>query len=114
MKKSFFITLSGILFSFLLNAQQESGDFYYYFGEKIFLKSRTDKIFLRFTPDADSEYLRSLIGSDVSLQPIDSKTHLETGRVSRSTILAAKDGKHIPLSAVHLLKSNTDYNFLNS
>ena len=53
MKKSFsIIIITVVLFSLSFSAHQESGHFYYYSGEKVFLNQATDKIILKFAPDA--------------------------------------------------------------
>jgi hypothetical protein len=79
MKKIIFIIYLGVFFSFLLSAQESSSEsFYYYDGKKVFLQKKTDKICLKFAPNAGKEQLRTLIDREVSLQPT-SDTYLEDG-----------------------------------
>ena len=98
MKKTFFIIISGAVFSLLLlsalNTQQKEEIFYYYFDEKIFIDQRTDRIFVKFAPDATREQLSALIGKAVSLQPT-SEISLDDG-YRRFAVLEAKDGRSIP------------------
>ena len=76
--------------------------FYYYFGEKIFLQQVTDRICLKFGPDAAKEQLLAIISSNASLQAT-SDTYLD-GATLRIAVLEAKDGKQIPLSTIEFFK----------
>ena len=71
MKKTILIIILGIFCGLSFSTQQEkaSEHFYYYSGEKIFLKQKTNKILLSFAPNANTEQVRSLISSYTSLQP---------------------------------------------
>ena len=102
MKKIVFITILGVACSLSLSAQKESEIFYYCQGKKIYPKQKTDKIFLKFSPNAVKEQLLNIISSDVSLQVYDS--HLKEG-TKRSAVLETKDGKQIPKSTIDFFKS---------
>jgi len=80
--------------------------FYYYFGEKIFLQQIKDKIYLKFTQEAQEEQLRSIVNSDASLQPT-SYIYLGEGTF-RFAVLESKDGLQIPLSAIESFKTKTE------
>jgi subtilisin family serine protease len=106
MKREILIIILGFFYSLSLSAQQESDHFYYYFGEKIFLKQRTDKIYFDFAPNVSEEQLHSLIRSDASLKPA-ADIRLEEGSL-RFAILEAKEGKQITSTAVQTLKSRPE------
>ena len=76
--------------------------FYYYEGKKIYLQKIKNQILLKFASDADKAQLRSLIGSDDSLEPT-SDTSLEGAL--RFAVLKTKDGSMIPLSTIGFFKT---------
>jgi len=101
MKNIILTTIFGII-SLSLFAQQGSEHFYYYEGKKIFLQQRTEKLFIKFSPNANREQLLSLIDSYASLQATNN-TNLESSRY-RYAVLEAKDGKPITEAALESLK----------
>ena len=80
--------------------------YYYYEGERIFLQQITDKILLKFAPDASKEQLQILIGSDASLKST-SDTYLEGGSL-RIAVLESKDGKQIPSATIEFFKAKPE------
>ena len=106
MKKSFFLTLSSILFSVWLYAQEKS-DYYYYSGSKVYLQQSADKILLKFAPGASSERLQAIVGSDASLQST-SKGYLDENRSWRIAVLDAVNGSRVSASALQSFKSNAE------
>ena len=112
MKKSFsVIIIMVVLFSLSFSAHQESGHFYYYSGEKVFLPQATDKIILKFAPDAGREQLLAIVGSDASLQET-SKCYLDEGSPLRIAVLEAKDGKRIAMSTLESFKAKTEFSLI--
>ena len=67
MKKTIFISILCVIFNALLNSQQ-TGNFYYYQGEKIFLQQNSNKIFIKFAQKADRKQISELINDNASLQ----------------------------------------------
>ncbi|MDR2962155.1 MAG: S8 family serine peptidase [Bacteroidales bacterium] len=106
MKKGFLIISLTIFFSLFLKAQEQSGDFYYYFDKKVFLQQRTDKLFLKFTQDADAEQVRSIINNNKSLKT-KSDTYLERSPL-RVVILDNKEKKQISPNIIESLKTNKE------
>ena len=91
-------------------SDENSSFFYYYFGEKIYLQQITNKICLKFEPNASKEELLALIGSDASLQ-LTSDNYpyfLDEGSPLRIAILETKDGKQIPSSTIELFKTRDE------
>ena len=67
MKKSIII-ITVLFLCFSLNAQQINYNFYYYFGEKIYLTEKTDKMFIKLSEDADKQELLAIILADDSIK----------------------------------------------
>jgi hypothetical protein len=100
--KKYVIIITILLFCFFLHAQQASKDFYYYFGEKIFLTERTDKIFVKLSQNTDTQTLLSLIQADESLQLI-----MPDEKVVKSiAILQTTEGKNISVEALSRLREH--------
>ena len=76
--------------------------FIYNFDEKIYLTRRMDKIFLKFSPDANTEQISALINRDASLQLIDGTYHEGMDCAG----LESKDGKPIPVKTVASYKAD--------
>ena len=90
---------------FSLSAQQTSNDFYYYQGEKILLKQRTDKMYLKFAPNVKKEQIQTIINSDSSLLAPD--VNLDD-RFSNSIVLEAKKGKQISSTTMKSFKRRAE------
>ncbi|MDR1983545.1 MAG: S8 family serine peptidase [Prevotellaceae bacterium] len=102
MKKLFTILAVFILGLFSLNAQQKlNKDFYYYQGEKIFLKERPDKLFLKFAQNADKKEMRDMIKSKKSVK-------LTTNNIEKFAIIEANNETNVPLSVLEEFKTNRD------
>ncbi|MCL2247448.1 MAG: S8 family serine peptidase, partial [Lentimicrobiaceae bacterium] len=67
MKKALITSVLSILFTFLLQAQQNSENFYYYYGKKLFIQPKNNQLLLKFDPTANKEQLKTIIKSDNSL-----------------------------------------------
>jgi len=80
--------------------------FYYCFDEKIFFQQIKDKIYLKFTQEAQEEQLISIVNSDASLQPT-SYIYLGEGTF-RFVVLESKDGLQIPLAAIESFKTRQE------
>ena len=80
--------------------------FYYYLGEKIYLKQLKDKIFLKFTSDTDKEKIQTIINYSNLLQLIDG-AYCDEG-VWRFAALETKNGKHIPMETMKFFNENKD------
>ena len=117
MKKLVYITILGVVFSLSLSVQQKDDEiFYYCFNEKIFINQRTDRIFVKFAPNADREQLHALIDGDTYLQSM-SGTYFDEGYL-QFAVLEAKDGRQIPSSTIESLMIKPEvitatYMFLN-
>ena len=105
MKNKIYITILYALFSFSLIAQQTSEKFYYYQGKKISLQQRTDKMYLKFEPNANKEQIRAIISSDTSLQASD--VNLDD-HFSNFIILKAKKGKQISSTTMKSFKKRAE------
>jgi len=99
----FLILIAG----FSCNDNSESQIFYYSSGEKVYLTQITDKIFLKFTPDADKEQILGIIGSDPSLKSMFDINSDENAAL-RTIVLETKNGKPIPPTTVEFFKSKTE------
>ena len=101
MKKLVFIVIPVVLFNLsLINVQEKASDlpFYYYQGERYFINQQTDRIFVKFAPDAGREQLQALIDRDASLQQTPDVS-LDNGYM-RFAVLEAKNGRNIPASTL--------------
>ena len=74
--------------------------FYYYFGEKIFLKQVKDKIYLNLSPYISEEQYQELIRKDASLRQIQSFPVWRGGDPYFFAALETKDGNQIPLTII--------------
>ena len=99
----FLILIAG----FSCNDNSESQIFYYSSGEKVYLTQITDKIFLKFTPDADKEQILGIIGSDPSLKSMFDINSDENAALS-TIVLETKNGKPVPPTTVEFFKSRTE------
>ncbi|MCL2290550.1 MAG: hypothetical protein FWC34_07605, partial [Bacteroidetes bacterium] len=101
MKKTVII-FATLLFCFYLHAQQAGNDFYYYFGEKIFLTERADKMFIKLTENADTQSLLALMQADESicLDALNKQTF------DLFVILETKNGESFSLGTVNKFREN--------
>jgi subtilisin family serine protease len=105
MKKTIFVIFSTVFLCFRLSAQSGE-DFYYYFGEKIFLQQRTDKIYLKLAPKVSKKSLLSLVDKDESLQ-LTSYVALEDS-IFNFAILEVKNKKEGARTTIESYKAMTE------
>jgi len=105
MRRVVYTLALGIFISLSLNAQQRSEDFYYYWGEKIYLQQRKDKIYVKFTSSANREQLRTLSSRDTSLQTY--KESLDNG-VLRFSVFESKNRNEISAISIESHKASPD------
>ena len=111
---AFLLMLTSIIFSCVKKNMEEDTDiksnneiFYYYsFDEKMFLQQLEDKIFLKFSDDANKEQIHNLINRDVSLQIIDG-AFCDEG-IKRFAALESKNNKRIPLATLESFKKSQE------
>jgi hypothetical protein len=90
----------------LIQAQQRISQevFYYYQGEKIFLTERTNKIYLKFTPEANKTSISTLIHSDNAVKMTSNLQQSES--LPDEIILESKTNGSISLDKLEQYKSN--------
>jgi len=110
MKNIIYTTVLSIILCFSLNAQQKSENFYYYKGEKIYLQQRTDKIHVKFAPNANRNQIRSQIGND-SLSSAAIKLYKENPEVVSANFMLEYNGvlQGLTDEFVVKLKETTSY-----
>jgi len=94
-----------------ISPEENDSVFYYNFGEKFFVLQRTDMLCLKFSEYASKAQLLDLIGSDISLQPLQPMSTysiLDEGRPMRIAVLETIDGKQIPLATIELFKARPE------
>ncbi|MDR2970470.1 MAG: S8 family serine peptidase [Bacteroidales bacterium] len=100
--KKFLIILTCILLYLPFYAQQSGKDYYYYFGEKIFLTERADKLFMKLAQDADKQNVTAMIMEEASVN-----TDSFSGNISGNIILLdAKEGETFSLGTLTKFKEN--------
>lgn len=92
-----------MLMSYLVSAQNT---FYYYQGEKIYLKERNDKMLLILSKDANKSRLLNIINSDYSVEISGNRKNEES--INRFIILSSKDEKNISSLIVDKYRNSTD------
>ena len=103
MKKTILITILGLFFSILLTAQQNSENYYYYKGEKIFLTEKADKLLIKLSRNADKQKLLSIVQADEYVQLNDGVEAL-----SDFVILEAKNSTTISFTTLKKYRENPD------
>lgn len=92
-----------LLTSYTISAQNT---FYYYQGERIFLKERSDKILLTLTKDADKDRLLNVIQSDLSIEILGDRK--DEKNVGKFIVLSSKNGRGILSSTIDKYRNNPD------
>jgi hypothetical protein len=81
----------------------EGNPFYYYFSEKIHLQEITNRVYLQFAPNADTEKLSSIIGNDAFFR-LTPDNNFDKGSFNFA-ILETKDRQKAPLAAIESYKT---------
>lgn len=101
--KSIKLTILLLLTFYMVSAQNI---FYYYQGEKIFLKERSDKILLTLSKDADKNRLLNVIQSDLSVEISGNRKNEKN--VGAFIVLSLKDERNILSSTIDKYRNSPD------
>ena len=84
--------------------------FYYFYGVKMYLQQVTDKMLLKFTPDASKEQIFGIIESNSSLQPMSGTNYkdLPEDYTLRVAVLETKNGKPISSATIESFKARAE------
>ncbi|MCL2290562.1 MAG: hypothetical protein FWC34_07670 [Bacteroidetes bacterium] len=104
MKKKILITVFSILFSFALYAQQNNENFYYYQGEKIFLQQSANRLFVKFSQNANREQIYTLINNH-SLQ-LTSNMNIDDNYLDFAIFETKNENDIVSFATVESFKAN--------
>jgi hypothetical protein len=85
-----------------LYPQKQTPFYYYYYDIKMYLQQVTDKILLKFSPDANREQILDIVKSNPSLQPMSGTNYedLPENYAFHIVALETKNGKPMPSSII--------------
>jgi hypothetical protein len=100
--KKILIILACILLCLPFYAQEERSNYYYYFGEKIFLTERTDKMFIKLVKNADKQEVAAFIQEQESVN----LNRFNGAAMDNIVLLEAREGKTFSLETLSKFREN--------
>ena len=93
-----------------LYPQKQTPFYYYYYDIKMYLQQVTDKMLLKFAPNANREQILGILKSNPSLQPILGTNYEDYPEdyALRVAVLETKNGKPIPSATVESFKARAE------